>query len=71
MGLLIHSYPLADTDSINPVMTMNPLNVLLPEPIILLFVGAIMLTLGNMQRRAMTLTADTKSAVGKQGARAH
>ena len=52
-------------------MTMNPLNVLLPEPIILLFVGAIMLTLGNMQRRAMTLTADTKSAVGKQGARAH
>jgi hypothetical protein len=56
-------------DSIDPVMTLVPLNALLPEPIILLFVGTIMLALGNMQRRATTLTAEAKTAVSELGER--
>ena len=44
-------------------MTMTPWHSLLPEPIILLLLGTIMLVLGNMQRRATNLAADAKETV--------
>ena len=44
-------------------MTFALLHALLPEPIVLLFVGTLMLALGNMHRRTMNPAAGPKEPV--------